>query len=228
MIVIVAIDGPAGAGKSSVSRQLANRLGFQFLDTGAMYRAVALLAIRKGYGQQNAVEIADLARHMQLRFISDRVILDGADITAQIRTSEVASNVYLAADNPEVRACLVDKQREIASLTDTVTEGRDQGTVAFPHAECKIYLTATPEERARRRHLELTQRGEHFSLEEVLRQNQDRDHRDMTRPVGRLIKANDAIEFYTDGLTSDEVVAKLEAIVLSRQAELSAAVKPAT
>ncbi|MFO0882832.1 MAG: (d)CMP kinase [Pirellulales bacterium] len=151
--MIVAIDGPAGAGKSSVSRQLANRLGFQFLDTGAMYRAVALLALRKGYGQQNAVEIADLARNMQLRFISDRVILDGADITAQIRTSEVASNVYLAADNPEVRACLVDKQREIASLTDTVTEGRDQGTVAFPHAECKIYLTATPEERARRRHL---------------------------------------------------------------------------
>lgn len=226
--MIVAIDGPAGAGKSSVSRQLANRLGFQFLDTGAMYRAVALLALRKGYSAQNAAEIADLARHMQLRFISDRVILDGADITAQIRTSEVASNVFLAADNPEVRACLVDKQREIASLTDTVTEGRDQGTVAFPHAECKIYLTATPEERARRRHLELTQRGEHFSLEEVLSQNQDRDHRDMARPVGRLIKADDAIEFYTDGLTSDEVVTKLEAIVLSRQSELSTAIKPAT
>lgn len=224
--MIVAIDGPAGAGKSSVSRQLANRLGFQFLDTGAMYRAVALLALRKGLTAADSEEIAQLARHMQLRFISGRVILDGADITAQIRTSEVASRVHLAADNPAVREFLVQKQREIGELADTVTEGRDQGTVAFPQAECKIFLTATREERARRRHAELLQRGEHFTFEEVLEQNDERDYRDSTRPIGRLIKADDAIEFYTDGLTSDEVVNKLEAIVLSRQAEADLSAKP--
>ncbi len=224
--MIVAIDGPAGAGKSSVSRQLANRLGFQFLDTGAMYRAVALLALRKGLTAAESEEVAQLARHMQLRFINDRVILDGADITAQIRTSEVASRVHLAADNPAVREFLVQKQREIGELADTVTEGRDQGTVAFPQAECKIYLTATREERARRRHAELLQRGEHFTLEEVLKQNDERDYRDSNRPIGRLVKADDAIEFFTDGLTSDEVVNKLEAIVLACQATNSPSTLP--
>lgn len=219
--MIVAIDGPAGAGKSSVSRQLARRLGFQFLDTGAMYRAVALLALRHGYQVEHSQEIAELAAGMELRFVGDQVLLDGADVTVEIRTSEVAANVFLAADNPWVRATLVKKQQEIAALEDTVTEGRDQGTVAFPAAQCKIFLTATPEERARRRHAELLQRGESLSLEEVLKQNQERDHRDTTRPVGRLIKADDAIEFYTDGLSSEEVVDKLEAIVLACQANAS-------
>ena len=211
--MIVAIDGPAGAGKSSVSRSLAERLGFQFLDTGAMYRAVALAALECGLGDGDEVEIARMAELLQLDFSGDRVVMDGRDVTAEIRTSRVSAAVYLAADNPLVREKMVEMQRKIAGSRDTVTEGRDQGTVAFPHAECKIFLTATPEERARRRHTELRQRGEEISFDEVLAQNAARDLRDSTRPVGRLIKADDAVEVYTDGLTTEQVIDRLEEIV---------------
>lgn len=211
--MIVTLDGPAGAGKSSVARQLARRLGFQFLDTGAMYRAVALAALRAGLQERDADQIAELAESLSLIILGDRVILNGADVTAQIRTSEVSAAVYLAADNPRVRARLVELQRQFAGAHDTVTEGRDQGTVAFPLAECKIFLTASPQERARRRHSELIARGEGISLAEVLAQQIERDRRDATRPVGPLLKAPDAIEVLTDGLSADEVVARLEEIV---------------
>ena len=211
--MIVAIDGPAGAGKSSVSRLLAERLGFQFLDTGAMYRAVALAALERGLGDGDEAKIAAMTPALQLDFSGNRVQLDGRDVTEAIRTSRVSAAVYLAADNPLVREKMVDLQRKIAGERDTVTEGRDQATVAFPHAECKIYLTATPEERARRRHAELKARGEEVSFVEVLAQNAARDHRDSTRAVGRLIKADDAVEVYTDGMTTEQVIERLEAIV---------------
>lgn len=211
--MIVAIDGPAGAGKSSVSRLLAERLGFQFLDTGAMYRAVALAALERGLGDGDDAEIARMTEELELDFSEGRVLLDGRDVTAEIRTSRVSAAVYLAADNPAVREKMVEMQRTIAGVRDTVTEGRDQGTVAFPHAECKIFLTATPEERARRRHAELQQRGEEISFDEVLAQNAARDLRDSTRSVGRLIKADEAVEVYTDGLTTEQVIGRLEDIV---------------
>lgn len=211
--MIVAIDGPAGAGKSSVSRLLAQRLGFQFLDTGAMYRAVALAALERGLGDGDEAKIAHMTDTLQLDFSGDRVLMGGRDVTAEIRTSRVSAAVYLAADNPEVREKMVDMQRKIAGARDTVTEGRDQGTVAFPQAECKIFLTATPQERARRRHAELKARGEEISLEEVLAQNAARDLRDRTRSVGRLIKADEAVEVYTDGMTTEQVIDRLEEIV---------------
>lgn len=216
--MIVTIDGPAGAGKSSVARQLARRLGFQFLDTGAMYRAVALAALRAGLGDDDADKIAKLAERLAIEFQGDRVLLDGQDVTQAIRTSEVAAAVYLAADNPRVRARLVELQRQIAGQKDTVTEGRDQGTIAFPIAECKIFLTATPQERARRRHAELAGRGETISLEEVLAQQTERDRRDAIRPVGALVRAADAVEVLTDSLTAEQVVDRLEEIVRERQA----------
>jgi cytidylate kinase len=219
--MIVAIDGPAGAGKSSVSRRLAHRLGFQFLDTGAMYRAIALAAMRQHYGPADAEAIADLAQRTSLILHEERVLLDGYDVTALIRTSEVASSVHLAADNRRVRERLVHLQREFADGNDTVTEGRDQGTVAFPHAECKIYLTATPEERAHRRHAELRARGEDISWERVLEQINERDRRDMAREFGPLRRADDAIDVCTDGLTTEEVIARLETIVRERQQQLS-------
>ena len=218
--MIVAIDGPAGAGKSSVARRLAHRLGFQFLDTGAMYRAVALAALRHGFGDEHPREIAELAQRLSLVFLNERVILDGFDVTAQIRTSEVSNAVYLAADNFAVRGRMVELQREFAAGQDTVTEGRDQATVAFPDAECKIFLTATPEERARRRHAELLDRGEHASFEEVLAQQNERDRRDSSRAVGAMRIAPDAIEVYSDGLTYEEVVDRLEQIVRRKQQEL--------
>lgn len=211
--MIVAIDGPAGAGKSSVSRRLAERLGFAFLDTGAMYRAVALAALRSGLTAGDEEAIAALADDLSLDFHNNRVLLDGEDVTDAIRTPEVSAAVYLAADNPRVRARLVELQRQFGAEGDTVTEGRDQATVAFPHAECKIYLTASPEERARRRHQELLARGESVTLEEVLAAQNDRDQRDRTRAVGRLEQAADAVRVVTDGLTTDEVVDRLEAIV---------------
>ncbi|WP_425614296.1 (d)CMP kinase [Anatilimnocola sp. NA78] len=219
--MIVAIDGPAGAGKSSVARRLAHHLGFQFLDTGAMYRAVTWAALRKHYGAGDADAIAELAQRMSLIMHDNRVLLDGHDVTALIRTSEVAGSVYLAADNRRVRERLVHLQREFAEGNDTVTEGRDQGTVAFPHAECKIYLTASPEERATRRHSELQSRGEQISWEEVLRQINERDRRDTQREFGPLRRAEDAIDVLTDGLNTEQVIARLEAIVRERQQKLS-------
>jgi cytidylate kinase len=214
--MIVAIDGPAGAGKSSIARRLAERLGFAFLDTGAMYRAVALAALRRRLGPDDVATIARLAGELTIDFDGVHTLLDGEDVSALIRTSDVSAAVYLAADNVAVRQRLVELQRQIAEGRDTVTEGRDQGTVAFPHAECKVFLTASREERARRRYEELASRGETILVEEVLAQQDERDRRDATRPVGALVKADDAVEVCTDGLTLEEVVERIERIVARR------------
>ncbi|MDX1943931.1 MAG: (d)CMP kinase [Pirellulaceae bacterium] len=211
--MIVTIDGPAGAGKSSIARRLAERLGFQFLDTGAMYRAVALAALRGGLGPEDGAAIARLAGELTLEMDGPRTFLDGEDVSQAIRTSEVSAAVYLAADNPAVRGRLVDLQRRIGGRRDTVTEGRDQGTVAFPQAECKIFLTASPEERARRRHGELAARGEAITLTEVFAQQAERDRRDSARAVGPLVKPAGAVEVWTDGLAPEEVVDRLVEIV---------------
>ena len=212
--MIVAIDGPAGAGKSSIARRLAERLSFAFLDTGAMYRAVALAALRAGLGPDDAEPIARLASELTIDFDGEHTLLNGEDVSAAIRTSEVSAAVHMAADNVAVRQRLVDLQRQIASGRDIVTEGRDQGTVAFPAAECKIFLTAGRKERARRRYEELASRGDPISFDEVLAQQDERDRRDAARPVGALIKAADAVEVPTDGLTLDEVVEQILRLVM--------------
>jgi CMP/dCMP kinase len=220
--MVVAIDGPAGAGKSTIARRLAERLGFAFLDTGAMYRAVALAALRHGFGDADVERIADMAQTLTIDFDGTRTLLDGEDVSQAIRTSEVSAAVYLAADNVAVRRRLVELQRAIGANRDLVTEGRDQGTVAFPQAECKIFLTASPTERARRRFEELQSRGEAATYEEVLGQLNQRDERDAARPVGALKKAADAIEVCTDGLTLEQVVERLEEIVEVRSQEAGA------
>jgi cytidylate kinase len=212
--MIVAIDGPAGAGKSSIARRLAERLGFAFLDTGAMYRAVTLAALRVGLGPDDTAAIAQLANELTIDFDGVHTLLNGEDVSAAIRTSEVSAAVHLAADNVAVRKRLVELQRQIANGRDIVTEGRDQGTVAFPAAECKIFLTAGRKERARRRYEELASRGDTISFDEVLAQQDERDRRDAARPVGALVKAADAVEVPTDGLTLDEVVEQLLRLVL--------------
>ena len=211
--MIVTIDGPAGAGKSTVARSLAERLGFGFLDTGAMYRAVTLAALRRGLACQDAALWAELARQVQIRFQDQRVLLDGEDVSDAIRTSQVTAHVRYAADNPQVREHMVRLQQDIGRRGDVVTEGRDQGTVVFPHAECKVFLTATPEERARRRVRDLQQRGETPSLDDVLAQQLQRDARDSNRAVGPLVRARDAVEVVTDGMSIDEVVERLVEIV---------------
>lgn len=221
--MIIAIDGPAGAGKSTIARRLAERLGFAFLDTGAMYRAVALVALRRGLGDGDANEIARIAQELSIDFDGVRTLVDGEDVSPQIRTPEVTQAVYLAADNASVRERLVELQRAIAGSRDIVTEGRDQGTVAFPDAEAKIFLTASREERARRRCDELQSRGEAITYEAVLANQDARDQRDAKRKVGALRRAPDAVEVSTDGLSLEQVVDRLESLVGARRRTLAQA-----
>lgn len=211
--MIVTIDGPAGAGKSTIARALAQRLGFRFLDTGAMYRAVAWAAMQRGHDWTDAEKLVALAGQLQLDVDEHHVAVDGRDVTQEIRTPEVTAATHYAANNPGVREILVEQQRRAAGDDDIVTEGRDQGTVVFPQAECKIYLTASPEERARRRTKELVARGQAATLEEVLAAQNRRDESDSSREVGPLVPASDAIEVATDGLSPPEVLDRLEALV---------------
>jgi len=217
--MIVTLDGPAGAGKSTAARELARRLGFRFLDTGAMYRAVALAAVRAGLNWDNPQPLAELARRLSIELRGNQVLLDGQDVTTDIRQSQITALTHYAANNPGVREHLVQMQRAAAGDGDIVAEGRDQGTVVFPYAECKIFLTANPQERARRRQRDLQSRGEVAPLEEVLEQQNKRDHSDSSRTVGPLVAASDAIQFSTDGLSQQEVVDRLEAIVRKKMSK---------
>ena len=207
--MIITIDGPAGAGKSTVAKLLADRLGFRFLDTGAMYRAVTWAALKQGVDIHDHESVARIANEMELNFVNQNVIVNGHDVTSEIRTPYVTSGVSEIADNSMVRESLVHLLREIAADGNFVCEGRDQGTVVFPTAECKIFLTASPEERAARRQREMQNAGEDVSLDEVLVQQQERDRRDETRPVGRLLKADDAIEYMTDNKSLESIIEDL-------------------
>jgi cytidylate kinase/pantoate ligase/cytidylate kinase len=214
--MIVTIDGPAGAGKSTVARCLAQRLGFRFLDTGAMYRAVAWAALHAGIDLANAEILAQLAQSIRLEIRNDQVVVDGRDVSDEIRTHEVTSAVRYAAANVAVRGILADLQRQFAGEGDLVTEGRDQGTAVFPHAHCKIFLTASAEERARRRHKDLLERGDSASLAEVLESQNRRDASDESREVGPLARAADAVELVTDGMSQEQVIEHLVDIVRSK------------
>lgn len=211
--MIVTIDGPAGSGKSTVARALARRLGFRFLDTGAMYRAVALAGVRDGVDFDRPDQLARLGEKIEIEVSEDRVLLDGHDVTQAIRSSEVTAVTRHAADNPAVRDRLVRLQREAATAGSIVTEGRDQGSVVFPDASCKFFLTATAQERAQRRLNDLRAQGESATLDAVLEAQQRRDREDTGRPVGPLVRAADAVEVCTDGMSLEEVVDRLEAIV---------------
>jgi CMP/dCMP kinase len=214
--MIVTIDGPAGAGKSTAARALAGRLGFRFLNTGAMYRAVAWAAATRGLSWDDAAGLVELARGLDIQLVGNRVLVDGAEVTDMIRTAEVTAATHYAANNPGVREHLVRLQRQAAGTGDVVCEGRDQGTVVFPTAQCKIFLTAGPHERARRRLEDLRASGQDLPFEVVLDQQSQRDRSDATRSVGPLVRAADAVELSTDGLSATEVVDRLEQIVRGR------------
>ncbi|MCL2117392.1 MAG: (d)CMP kinase [Planctomycetaceae bacterium] len=211
--MIITIDGPAGAGKSTVAKQLAAMLGFDYLDTGAMYRAVALCGLRNRVHWDNPAELAAVAEQMQLRIESGQTFVDGEEVSDAIRSADVTEKTRFAANNPAIRAMMVRRQQQAARGKNIVTEGRDQGTAVFPDAQCKIYLTATPEERARRRVREYGQRGVPADYAEILRQINQRDAGDMAREVGPLCEPADAIRVVTDGMTIDQVVAQLAGIV---------------
>lgn len=216
--MVVTIDGPAGAGKSTVARELARRLGFEHLDTGAMYRCVALAAMRRGISPGDQSGLSRLLEETEIFLESDRVLLNGEDVTWAIRAPEITTLSRAVADSPQVRQHLNRLQRQIAQGRNIVTEGRDQGTVVFPEAECKFFLTADPGERARRRWLDLQAQGRSLSLEEVLREQRERDARDASRAIAPLRPAEDAILIDSTGLSVDQVVGRMEEIVRRRQA----------
>ena len=213
---VVAIDGPAGSGKSTASRQLAERLGFDFLDTGALYRCVTLAVLRAGVDSRNSADVSRLAGQLDIRLRGDSVWLDGEDVTDAIRTPEVSAAIGSIADNEKVRDQLTILQRQLVSGKRAVTEGRDQGTVVFYDSPCKIFLTASDQERARRRCEELASKGIDLSLEEVLAQQRSRDAEDCNRRVGGLKKADDAELLITDGMSLAEVVDRMVEIVMAK------------
>ena len=164
--MIVTIDGPAGTGKSTVAKRLAERLGFEFLNTGAMYRAVAYACLQRELNLADEASVEAVARDLEILFSNNRLLLGGVDVTDVIRTQKVTQSASIVAANPAVRRQLVHLQQLVGRTSNLVTEGRDQGTVVFPDAECKFFLTASPEERARRRQRELEEKGESITLEE--------------------------------------------------------------
>lgn len=207
---IIAIDGPAGSGKSTIARRLAQRLGLQYLDTGAMYRGVTFAALRRGIDPGDADDVARIVGDVELEVGLDTVLVDGVDATIEIRGPEVTRAVSLVAANPGVRADLVRRQREWASERGGgVLEGRDIGTVVFPDAQLKVYLTARPEVRAERRSKEVAD----LSYEAVASDLARRDALDQGRETSPLTEADDALVVDTSDLTIDEVVEALAAKV---------------
>jgi CMP/dCMP kinase len=217
---VIAIDGPAGAGKSTVARRLAQRLGFFLLDTGAIYRAVALQASRQEVAFSDAPRLAEVARTLGIRFdAGGRVWLGDEDISTAIRTPEMSQGASTVSAHPEVRAALLDLQRKLASAGRCVVEGRDIGTVVLPWAPVKIFLTARDEVRARRRYDELVARGSTVDFAATLAELRERDHRDTTRAAAPLRQAEDAVLVDTSDLDLEAVVRTLEE--LSRQRLIS-------
>ena len=217
--MIVTIDGPAGAGKSTVARMVADQLGYMFLDTGAMYRCVTLLAQENEIAWENEDAIGELGRTLAYVAERDKVFIAGEDVTQTIRSPEVTAVVHRAADNLQVREALVNLQRQLASDNNVVTEGRDQGTLAFPDAECKIYLSASPTERAQRRVDQLNANGGSVTLAETLEQQTLRDEQDEARELGGLKAADDALFVVTDGMNIMEVVELIERLVRIRETD---------
>lgn len=215
--MIVTIDGPAGAGKSSIARTAAQRLGFEFLDTGALYRAMTLAAIRAQVDFDNTQEIVKFSESVEIQWDGDRALLDGEDVSEQIRTPPVTDAIRFLADLPEIRIRLSEIQRGIAIGRNMVTEGRDQGTEVFSDAACKIFLTASPEERAKRRHQQLSEMGRPLPLEDILKAQNQRDEEDRLRPMGALRPAEDATVIDSDGMTTEEVLEKVLGVVREAQ-----------
>ncbi|HEU5106075.1 MAG TPA: (d)CMP kinase [Solirubrobacterales bacterium] len=209
--MVIAIDGPAGAGKSTVARAVAGELGFTYLDSGAMYRCVALAALWRGVDLDDGEALGELAEELEIGFDGSRVLLGERDVSGEVRTPEVSAAASRVSVHPRVRAALVARQRHLIAAGRYVAEGRDIGTVVSPDSPLKVFLTASEEERARRRAAET---GE--DIESVLQAQRGRDARDTEREHGALRPANDAVGLDTTGLALEEVVARVVALARER------------
>ena len=217
---IIAIDGPVGTGKSTVAKEVARRMGFAFLDTGAMYRAATWRALHLGLSLDDAPALAESTRAMKLEICENengqQVLVDGHDVTDAIRTPEITKLIYKLDQEPAVRRHLVALQQSFGEMQPTVAEGRDIGTVVFPKAKCKIYLDASVDVRAERRALQMEEKGMTVDRDQLKADIADRDHKSMTRADSPLRQAEDAILVDTSHLTIEEVVERLLSLALER------------
>ena len=211
--MIITIDGPAGSGKSSTARSLAKKLGFEYLRTGLMYRAVALAGMRAHVDWNRPDELTEIARKMALKLDGEFIFLEGENVTVEVETSEVTAVTRFSAENPDVREILTQMQREYVRGKDCIAEGRDQGTVVFPEAELKLYLDAAPEERAKRRVEQKRKAGEPADYEAILVAIRRRDWEDSHREIAPLACAPDAVRIVSDGLELEQVVNQILEIV---------------
>lgn len=218
-MIAIAIDGPAGAGKSTIARRAAAELGYIYVDTGALYRAVGLFMIKKGISPSDSAAVCPLLEQVQIRLAfqngEQKVLLGDRDVTGEIRTPEVSMAASNVSAIPEVRTFLFSLQQDIAKTNNVVMDGRDIGTVVLPNAQVKIFLTASPEERAKRRFAEMKEKGEPVVFEEVLADLKKRDYNDSHRAVAPLVPAETAIVVDTTGNTLEQSVEKLLSIIKS-------------
>ena len=218
--MIIAIDGPAGAGKSTIAKFIAKSLGLVYIDTGAMYRAVGLKAKRSGITCSEVDKIDEMLKNTVVELKNDNgntvVYLDGEDVSSEIRTPEISRMASDISAVPVVRYALVEMQRAMAKKIDAILDGRDIGTFVLPDADVKIFLTASVEERAQRRYKELSERGETVNYEDVRSDIEQRDYNDSHRALAPLKKADDATEVDTTGMTIDEVCEKIISIVRNK------------
>lgn len=223
MVHNIAIDGPAGAGKSTVAKKVAKELSFVYVDTGAMYRAMALYLLRKGVNREDPDEIGEACQNAEISIEYQNgeqiVLLDGENVNAHLRTEEVSAMASVSSAVPRVREKLLDLQRKLARTMSVVMDGRDIGTTILPDADVKIYLTASSLTRARRRYLEYQEKGELCDLAEIQKTIEERDQRDMTREISPLCQAEDAVLVDSSELTIDETVEKILSVYHSKVSE---------
>ncbi len=222
---VITIDGPSGAGKGTICQLLAERLGWLLLDSGATFRVCALAALHHNVDLSNEDALAPLAAHLDVQFIPQadgvRVILEGEDVTPAIRSQECADAASKIAVFPKVREALLRRQRAFRQAPGLIADGRDMGTVVFPDADAKIYLTASAEARAQRRYDQLKGKGYDVSIERLLTEIQERDYRDVNRPVAPLKPAEDALEIDTTALTIEQVVETVYRYVVTKVAHIN-------
>ena len=206
---VIAIDGPSASGKGTIAAAVAQRLGFHYLDSGALYRIVGLVGGERGVNLDNNAEISDISLNLKIKFNGDRVLVDNREVSELIRGEAAGAAASRVAALPGVRSALMILQRGFRQPPGLVADGRDMGSVVFPDAQLKIYLTATPEERALRRHKQLIEKGSNASMAALLQDIRDRDFRDSNRAVAPLLKCTDAIEIDTTGSPVAAVVAQV-------------------